>query len=77
MTGKIGQMAEQIVEEVRQNALTKIAQHEVVKEASKRPNPKTDIGKLLYKAAAELRQDIGDVTVSDVKKFLSETGNAS
>jgi hypothetical protein len=76
MTGSIGQIAEQIVNEVRQNALIKVAQHEVVKEASKRPNPKTDIGKLLYKAAAELRREGNDVTVADVQNFLAEVGHA-
>lgn len=76
MNGAIGKMAEQIVEEVRQNALLKIAQHEVVKEASTRPNPKTEIGKLLHKFAAEIRSVRGDVTVADVKKFLAEVGHA-
>lgn len=76
MNGAIGKMAEQIVEEVRQNALLKIAQHEVVKEASARPNPKTEIGKLLHKFANALRNTPNDVTVADVKKFLTEVGHA-
>ena len=75
--GQIGQIAEKIVDEVRQNALIKVAQHEVVKEASKRPNPKTEIGKALYKLAEEVRKGSVDVTVDDVKNFLAEVGHAS
>lgn len=76
MNGAIGKMAEEIVEEVRQNALLKVAQHEVVKEASARPNPKTELGKLLHKLAAEVRNMPNDVTVADVKNFLAEVGHA-
>jgi hypothetical protein len=76
MTGSIGKLAEEIVEGVKQNALLKIAQHEVVKEASQRPNPKTEVGKLLLKVAQDLRSKSEDVTVSDVQDFLNEVGHA-
>lgn len=77
MNGSIGQLAEKIVDEVKQNALTKIAQYEVVKEASKRPNPQTEIGKRLLKLAVDLREISEDVTVKDVQNFLKEVGHAS
>ena len=77
MTGTIGKLAEQIVEDVKQNALTKIAQHEVVREASRNPAPKTEIGKLLHKVAQDLRSKSDDVTVGDVQNFLDEVGHAS
>lgn len=76
MTGSIGTLAEEIVESVKQNALIKIAQHEVVKEASQNSVPKTEIGKLLLKVASDLRRESEDVTVADVKSFLDEVGHA-
>lgn len=77
MKTTIGQLAEQILDEVKKEALVKIAQREVVKEASKRPNLKTDVGKLLHKFAEELRNAPQDVSVQDVKDFLKEAGHAS
>jgi len=76
MTGSIGKIAEEIVETVKQNGLLKIAQYQIVKEASQHPNPKTEIGKLLFKAAEDLRSKSADVSVAEVKDFLNEVGHA-
>lgn len=76
MTGSIGKLAEEIVEGVKQNALLKIAQHEVIKEASAQPHLKTEVGKLLHKVAQDLRRKSEDVSVADVQAFLKEVGHA-
>lgn len=76
MTGSIGKLAEEIVEGVKQNALLKIAQHEVIKTASAQPHFRTEAGKLLRKVAQDLRSKSEDVTVADVKAFLKEVGHA-
>lgn len=76
MTGAIGKLAEEIVESVKQNALLKIAQHKVVKEASQKPHLKTEVGRLLHKMAQDLRSKSADVTVAEVQEFLDEVGHA-
>lgn len=77
MTGSIGKIAEQILAEVKQGALTKIAQHDVVKEASQRPHRRTAVGQQLAKLAEDLRAASADVTVEDVRNFLEEAGHAN
>jgi len=77
MTGSIGNIAEQILAEVKQEALTKIAQRDFVKVASQRPHRGTVIGQQLAKLAEELRASEKDVTVADVQNFLAEVGHAS
>jgi hypothetical protein len=77
--GSIGTLAEQIVNEVKSESLTKLAQTEFVKVAEKAPNPKTAVGQLLHKIAADLRASSGSddaVTIGDVKEFLREVGYA-
>jgi len=77
--GTIGDIAEAIVNEVKAESLTKLAQTQFVKEASQTPNPKTAIGKLLHKVAGDLRRSpkgTDVVSVGDVREFLREVGHA-
>ena len=70
MSGSIGNLAEQVLREVRSGELTKLAQHEILRDTERTPKLETEIGKALYKAAQELRNNPDEITVSDVEEFL-------
>lgn len=76
MSGSIGQIAEAILSEVKTNKLIKLAQQTIIKEAAARPAPTTDIGKMLYKLAAEVRNGNTEISIADVKQFVKELENA-
>lgn len=76
MEGSIGNLAEQVLDEVRSNKLTKLAQHEIVKEAAARPNVTSPLGQALLKVAAGLRDQNDDVTVADVENLVREVNDA-
>ena len=76
MSGSIGQIATSILDEVKANKLIKLAQQTIIKEAAHRPEPTTDVGKLLHKLAEEVRSGNVDVSVADVKQFVEGLKNA-
>lgn len=76
MAGSIGEIAEQVLDEVRSSKLTKLAQHKVLKEAGSKPIIRTEVGKLLLKLAEEVRHGSTDITAEDLDAFLSGVGDA-
>ena len=70
MAGSIGNLAEQVLEEVRSEKLVKLAQVQTVDVDGKKPRMRTEIGKALYKAAQALRSGDTEVTVGDVEDFV-------
>jgi hypothetical protein len=76
MAGSIGEIAEQVLEEVRSSKLTKLAQHEILKEAQAKPVVRTEVGKLLMKLAEEVKSGSADITTEDLETFLSGVSNA-
>lgn len=76
MDGTIGNLAEQVLEEVRGAKLMKLAQAKTVSTDSLKPNMRTEIGKALYKAAQALRDEDSPITIGDVEKFV-EAAHAS
>lgn len=77
MAGSIGELAEQVLQEVKSEKIVKLAQHRILKEAQAKPVMHTKVGKTLMKLAADLRSEPTDLTVSDVENFVNEAGNAS
>jgi hypothetical protein len=70
MTGSIGLLAEEILDEVKNAKLTKLAEHQMIKEACEHRPPQTELGKQLVKLSVELRAQAGEVTVDDLQKFV-------
>jgi len=70
MPGTIGNLAEQVLEEVRGEKLMKLAQAKTVDVDSQRPVMRTEIGKAIYKTAQALREKGSPITVSDVENFV-------
>lgn len=70
MIGSIGTLTEEILQEVRSAKLTKLAEHQMIKEACEKRPPRTELGKQLLKLASELRSMGDEVTVDDLQKFV-------
>ena len=70
MNGSIGQLAQQVLDEVKANKLIKLAQQTIIKETTQHPAMVTDVGKLLHKLGEEVRSGRADISVDDVKKFV-------
>jgi len=72
MAGTIGQLADELIREVKTGKLVKLAEHKLLKEAESKVGAKTDLGKALLKMATALRSKSGDkVSMDDLKAFLS------
>jgi len=72
----IGDIAEQVLDEVRSAGLTKIAEHQIVRAESAKPRARTELGTALLKVAEELRSADNDITVGDLTGFLNGVRNA-
>jgi len=71
MDGSIGNIAEEILAEVKAGKLTKVAEHVILEEAEKKAVARTDLGRAALKLAAELRTNAGsDVSVEDLRQFV-------
>jgi len=70
MAGTIGNIAEEVLEEVRGAKLTKLAQAKTVDADSRRPNMRTEVGKAMYKVAQDLRNAAEPITVGEVEEFV-------
>lgn len=70
MPGSVGEIAEKVLAEVRSAKLTKLAEHQMVKEASEKFQAKTPIGQELMKFAEELKTQQVEVTEEDLEKFI-------
>ena len=77
MTGSIGDLAEQVLREVKSDKLVKLAQYKVLKEAQEKPKMRTKVGQALMKLAEELRNEPEDITIGDLEDFLNGSSNAS
>ncbi len=75
MESSIGNLAEEVLQEVKSDKLVKIAQYKMLKEA--KPVMRTQIGRTLMKLATDLRNAPDDVTVGDLERFIAEADNAS
>jgi hypothetical protein len=70
----IGNLAEQVLQEVRGAKLTKLAERNIIKDAAENPPAQTALGKELVKVAASLRASAAesdDVTVAEVQEFVN------
>jgi proline dehydrogenase len=76
MTGSIGTLTEEILHEVRSAKLTKLAEHQMIKEACEKRPPTTELGKQLLKLATELRAMGDEITVDDLQKFVDGGAHA-
>jgi len=71
MVGSIGQIAEEVLQEVRDGKLTKLAEHVIVEEAEKKAAAQTPLGKAALKLASVIRSNANsDVTVNELKQFV-------
>jgi len=76
MAGSIGEIAEQVLAEVRSSKLTKLAQHRILKEAQAMPVVRTEVGKLLMKLSEDVKSCSTDITTDDLETFLSGVSDA-
>lgn len=71
MIGSIGQLAEQVVAEIKAGAMTKLAEHEILDEAETRNTARTDLSKAMLKLATTLRSKApNDITINELKSFI-------
>ncbi len=72
MTGSIGQLADELVREVKAGKLVKLAEHQILEEAEMKVAANTELGRSLLKLATALRSKSGDnVSMNELKAFLS------
>ena len=71
----IGDIAQEVLDEVRSSKLTKLAELEVLKNASAADH-KNEIARTLHKLAMEVRANKIDVSVEDVVGLAREIVNA-
>jgi hypothetical protein len=74
MNGSIGKLAEEVVQEVKNLKLEKLAEFKKTAADASHPKLETEIGAALQKLAADLRSKSNVVTVSDVVNFVNEVG---
>lgn len=71
MSGSIGKIAQEVLDEVKAGKLTKLAEHVIVEDAEKTASARTPLGRAALKLAALLRSRTGtDVTVDELKQFV-------
>ena len=75
--GSIGNLAEEILNEVKKENLVKLAEYRIFKNAAEHAPAETEIGQLLQKVASLLRSHSDNVTVGDVESFLGELRDAN
>jgi len=71
MAGSIGVIAEQLLEEVRNGALTKIAEVEMLKTAEAKGVTRTEVGSALKKLAVALRSKNSHISMDELRTFLN------
>ena len=72
MAGSIGQLADELIREVKAGKLVKLAEHQLLKEAESKATARTEFGNVLLKLAAALRSKSGSqVSMDDMRAFLS------
>lgn len=71
MVGSIGQIAEEVLQEVKDGKLVKLAEHVIVEEAEKKASAQTPLGRAALKLAAVIRSNAGSsVTVNELQQFV-------
>lgn len=70
MTGSIGQLAEQVLAEVKSGAMTKIAEVQLLNQAEETAKVQTELGKSMMKLAASLRSKTSSISMDELKNFL-------
>lgn len=70
MTGQIGQIAEEVLQEVKDGKLVKLAEHVIVEDAEKKAAARTPLGRAALKLAAVIRSASSDVTINELKQFV-------
>jgi len=71
MAGSIGVIAEQLLKEVRDGALTKVAEVEMLKTAEAKGVTRTKVGKALKKLAVALHSKSSGVSMGELREFLN------
>lgn len=72
MAGSIGQLADELIREVKAGKLVKLAEHQLLKEAETKVTARTELGSALLKLGAALRSKPGiQVSMDDLKTLLS------
>ena len=72
MTGSIGQLADELIREVKTGKLVKLAEQQIIKEAESKVAVKTELGNALLKLGTALRSKSGtQISMDDLKAFLS------
>ena len=71
MNGTIGTLAEQVLQEVKQGSLIKLAEYRMVKEALERPTARHPFARALLKLAEVLRRKNADVSIEDLQEFMA------
>ena len=72
MSGSIGILAEQVLQEVKKGSLVKLAEYRMVKQAVEKPTAQHPFAKALLKLAEDLRRKTTDVSVGELKEFLEK-----
>jgi hypothetical protein len=70
MTGSIGQLAEQVLAEVKSGAMTKIAEVQILNLAEETARVQTVLGKSMVKLATSLRSKTSGISMDELKNFL-------
>lgn len=71
MVGSIGRIAEEVLQEVKNGKLVKLAEHVIVEEAEKKASAQTPLGRAALKLAAVIRSNASsDVTVDELRQFV-------
>lgn len=72
MSGSIGKLAEQVLQEVKEGNLVKLAEYRMVKEACEKPTTRHPFSTALVKLAEILRRKTPDVSIEELKGFLKK-----
>ena len=72
MSGTIGKLAEQVLQEVKQGGLVKLAEYRLVKEAVSKPTAQHPFAQALLKLAEILRRKTEKISVAELKEFVAK-----
>ncbi len=73
MVGSIGKIAEEVLQEVKEGKLTKLAEHAIVEDAEKQASSRAPLGQAALKLAAVIRSNASTgVSVGELKAFVDQ-----
>lgn len=71
MVGSIGQLADQVLAEVKTGKLVKLAEQKILKHAEARAPVHNDLSLTLLKLASHLRSKPSDVSMDEFRTFIA------